>query len=777
MNNESKLYMIKMSLDRIKGSAGEITTDIRPQSEVADKDAENKAADAAKKEEERIKFEEAEKRMRDFFEGGQRIFERFAGAKIRVKLGKGFSFNMVSKEITLDPRWFIEKGYTEEHVLWVVLHELSHYRDHLESPKDMLEYNLDYSIEKGREYADRYLEKIKEAFGEDDPRVESVQKERPIGKSKTRKMRTIDSYGQKAFNIFFNIFDDVYVNNEVARRADRFDKDHGSGKNEIVRLYREKSFKSTDYTKDPRHMQLLYALLRRNMVPDEDVTVGDEVRAILDDPEYIHWNNETYSIQDFTDEYFKGDSGSIPLKDRYLAMRYSGLQEVFEELYKKDIEDWKPEEEPEGGEGGDEGGGGEGGDGEGGNGEGGEEGDDEGDGGSSSGGLPGPFKKSYDKYDENSPDQGDLQDIDRIVDILEGAQEEAERAEAEEAERKRQSGMTPKEKMEEAERRADQERAEAANIPEQAIRYVREIQEDLEKQIQALSEFWQNILYTARTPRARRKMRGRHQKGTGLNIQALIEEYPQIRKGNLDVRVWKKLEQARKNISFPEQINVGLIGDISGSMSIGSRMEVLHKSIVLLVTSLNEFHTRIKRARNSRKHAEYGDITKTKIDTEVWSYESKTEKVKPFRSEDPTDEITKLAKALTKFTPRGGNDEETAFRTVRESIEATGQKYLKKVKSGDVLDIRFMITDGGAPTSEIENIKQEVQKLKEMGVVVCALQIGTDLDDVGEISTFNAIYNEDGDTLGVMVGDDLERLPEILAESLLDIILKSIKIS
>ena len=71
--------------------------------------------------------------------------------------------------------------------------------------------------------------------------------------------------GHKMYHTFYNILDDIYVNNLVSERAPNYEPKKPGGK-VVEDLYRTKLFPDTDYTKAPRHLQVMYALLRGEIV-------------------------------------------------------------------------------------------------------------------------------------------------------------------------------------------------------------------------------------------------------------------------------------------------------------------------------------------------------------------------------------------------------------------------------------------------------------------------------------------------------------------------------
>ena len=289
-------------------------------------------------------LEEAKERMRTMLNENRDILNNFAGGQVKFILGDGFYFNIESKEVSVDYSRFLEKeGYSEAQVLFTILHELSHYRDFCNSPENALRY-IEYSMDKGREYGDQLLEKVRKKFG--DSGTAPFEREVPIGKK--RKLREIDKIGQRAFSIYFNVFEDIHVNDAVSRRSPRFersDTDIDNDSEEVTRLYREKLFPGTDLTKNPYHLQFLNSLLRDDMVPDETAEVTDEVREALDHT--VSYRGKKMTVREAVNIIMKQNRKTEKvMKEQHEDLK-SVIEPVFEELLDKDLEAWDPELPPE----------------------------------------------------------------------------------------------------------------------------------------------------------------------------------------------------------------------------------------------------------------------------------------------------------------------------------------------------------------------------------------------------------------------------------------------
>lgn len=135
-----------------------------------------------------------------------------------------WSTNMQTGEVTADPTFFTERGYTPDMAVYATLHEVAaHLRELIEEP--------------------RHTEEVISFVGKDE-----------------------------AKHIFHNIFSDIAGNNLIHAVLPE------SMPKVAEELYRNKLFSETDYSHiQPRHMQFLYKIIRQEMIPDGETTVLPEV--------------------------------------------------------------------------------------------------------------------------------------------------------------------------------------------------------------------------------------------------------------------------------------------------------------------------------------------------------------------------------------------------------------------------------------------------------------------------------------------------------------------
>ncbi|MEK7211358.1 MAG: hypothetical protein AAB731_01885, partial [Patescibacteria group bacterium] len=167
------------------------------------------------------------RRAEDFFGKNLKIIEDYAGAAgFDLRPGSGWSIDLENKVMTYDVSWFEEREFSPAEAMWASCHEMEHLRDWFSDP---------------------------EAFS-----------------------RLFARFGaRRRLHVLYNCLDDVMVNRAV---DDRFPA-HQPTKE---RLYRERLFPDTDYTKTPAHLQYIYAILRERMLPKEKTNLAPEVRAEVD---------------------------------------------------------------------------------------------------------------------------------------------------------------------------------------------------------------------------------------------------------------------------------------------------------------------------------------------------------------------------------------------------------------------------------------------------------------------------------------------------------------
>ncbi len=678
-------------------------------------------------------YEQAGQTMLD---GYSRFFATFAqDVSLRFRLAEGFYIDLEHGEVNLDTRWFAEKDCTPEQIRWAVLHELSHFRDLAQDPKGMMK-NFEYIQAQAQHTGATMLQKWEAKYGATDPAfIERLKKQRPNNPGKPEK-GTMNAVERAAYNIhhtFYNIFDDIYVNNLVARRAASYEEQADGGK-EVQRLYKEKLFSKTDYSTLPRHLQFIYALLRDEMVKDEQVVVSDEVQAKLD--QRITFLGKTLTPKEIVDQLIKPKTGrdTKPAKRYFMLQRT--LEPLFQQLLTQDLAEWDPEKPPE----------------------------QQPQPGELSGepqdSDPNPFAGDYDEFDKNSPDQIPQDDIDAWSDRHQDDKEKEAKAAAT---RKADDAKPAAEKTAEAQAALDAAWCTDNGVAPKILQQFRALEAHVAPYLDELSALWQRIIFGS-SLEVHRGVEGHFKTGTELDITQVIAEWPRIEKADIDkVRVMKKIVQRETLVQKPELIRVRLVLDTSGSVD-KAKQQALQQCAVLLLSSLHEFETQLNRTRVQTK-------SKLEVDTEARSFHTTTRVIKPLRGNRvSTDDQAAIVKTFAELQTTQGYTYDN--KPLQEITSALSPEDRQRIADGKIMEIIIEVTDGGS--SDRTKTKVAVDGLLGMQVIVRALQIGKVSEE--ETEDFNYVWNDGRtDQLGLPIGENIVNLLPTMVE-LLKHILQNVRL-
>ncbi len=248
---------------------------------------------------------EAKEKFGTFFADLEKTINGYLGTKeilFTVKPG-GWYIDLENLQINADPEFFLEKGYTSQEALYATFHEARHFLDMLRDP---------------------------EAYDDQFNRFKTLAEVHP-------------SY-PKALHRLYNCLDDVLINNGV-------DATWKAG-DEVRRTLYPKLFPGTDLRgnseqKTPRHRQFMYALLRRAMLPDEEIEIDDEVREAIERIE----RDPRKPLTKLLTMVDRTGAGAFEPASRY-ALVMKNYEPTFLEFFKKDLEDRQSLKEDEQGGGG-----------------------------------------------------------------------------------------------------------------------------------------------------------------------------------------------------------------------------------------------------------------------------------------------------------------------------------------------------------------------------------------------------------------------------------------
>jgi len=392
------------------------------------------------------------------------------------------------------------------------------------------------------------------------------------------------------------------------------------------------------------------------------------------------------------------------------------LEPVFQELLRKDLEDWqpqKPEQQPG-------------------------QGQDDGEGGAGD-----PFGEDYQEFDQNNPDQIDE---DQIKDWVDKSEQEKQDKETQASQQAQDEQKSPEERAQQSQEVLDQSWCATHGISPEALRQFRRIEAEIEPYLQDLALLWRKIIFGSST-RQERELEGHFKTGTELDVSKAIEQWPQIERGELDqAEVMKRMVSKERLIQRPDLIRVRLVGDMSGSMDEAKR-HILQQCFVLILSSLREFNTYLNLTRSQTK-------SKLEADTEAWIFGDSAQKIKRLRSEtgvvDEQVETVKIFEQLN--TTIGSTYDHLPLQEILVSLKPEDKTRMDQEK---LLEILFEVTDGGS--SDPASSRQSVDQLLNAGVLARAFQIGQ-VDD-SERQTFNAVWNTNrAEAHGEVVGEKIDNL-------------------
>ena len=164
---------------------------------------------------------------------------RLTGMNVRVAIGEGWATDPETGSFTIDPSFFIEKGYSADHCVFATLHELmAHVRDIKRDP------------------------------------VFSARQNAFVASGK-------DPQEQQARHIFNNTLADIHGNKQIMNMLPAMRKIGADLYNN--RLFpTEHDGKPVDCTSIPMHLQFLYKIIHQEMIPNSETPVRQEVDEAID---------------------------------------------------------------------------------------------------------------------------------------------------------------------------------------------------------------------------------------------------------------------------------------------------------------------------------------------------------------------------------------------------------------------------------------------------------------------------------------------------------------
>ena len=190
---------------------------------------------------------------------------QLTGMGVNVAVGKGWATDLKTGSFTIDPSFFIEKGYSADHCVFATLHELmAHVRD------------------------------VKH-----DPVFAARQRAFIMGSKNPQE--------QQARQIFNNILTDVHGNKQIMNMLPAM-REVGADLYDNRLFPTERDSEPVDYTKEPMHLQFLYKIIRQEMIPGSETPVRQEVDEAIDQLRNFQ-GGQIDLISFLTDPNAKGSDG------------------------------------------------------------------------------------------------------------------------------------------------------------------------------------------------------------------------------------------------------------------------------------------------------------------------------------------------------------------------------------------------------------------------------------------------------------------------------------
>lgn len=560
-----------------------------------------------------------------FFAGEERILSDIAGnSNFRFKRGSQWAIDPETGNATYDPKFFEDRGYSGSQALFGAFHEI---KAHMLELEDLL------STSQGR----KAYEKLK---------------------SKSKK--------EQRFHLWRNIREDIKGNRAILRFAPALGE-------EVETLYREKLFPVTDFTHDPRHLQFMDAIIRRAMVPGEEVKISPEVEEAIAKLRNIKGKDVIELVTD-------------PSQDPYLALRLSEkyIEPVIDELYQKDKEDKKKQDQDKDknknknqsnnqqGNG--------------------DQSKDKNKQSKSTSSPSEPFADEYKKREENHPEPMKEDDVEKKI---KKAKELGDPSLRQDSAYENENGV---------------KKEDVAN-------YYAEYQK-IEEYIVPLREIFQRIIQERTIPK--RRLGSLKEEGVMIDPGLVAQTYLDVKAGALDPKTMKDFEGFRVPENIPASFSIHLVADQSSSMRNDEKYIAQRRTAILLMESLKEFSD-LSRAMGDEL------IEGLDIQTELRSFgtvdtESKTTIYKELSPELSEKQRIQYFKGL--LNTRGGTNDFTALSEIESELKQriiADPQYGLDLKSGRKREIVIVLSDGESGNREA--VSQRLKKLREMGVKVVGVGI------------------------------------------------------
>lgn len=240
--------------------------------------------------EQQLARDQALEKATEFLRDVVPVMSKITGLNVHTEVGQGWGTDLRTGDFTIDPSFFLEKGYSADHCVYATLHELmAHVRDVVRDPA-CAERQMDF-------------------------------------------WRTSDEQLRGARHIFNNILSDIHGNKTIHELLPRM-RDVASDLYETRLFAPEIPDTPLDLaSRGPMHLQFLYKIIRQEMIDGSETIVRPEVDEAIE------------SLRDFKDTGFDvisylTDPGSKDNKGKKLSgvERFDQQVAIIYPIYEKLIE-------------------------------------------------------------------------------------------------------------------------------------------------------------------------------------------------------------------------------------------------------------------------------------------------------------------------------------------------------------------------------------------------------------------------------------------------------
>ena len=411
-----------------------------------------------------------------------------AGIPITAEPGGWFArMKTENPSINVDPSKFLEKGQNEGEALFSTFHELEHILDMIQDPSAFDEFSW----------------RAKEAAKDVHP-----------------------AYAH-ALHRLYNCLDDVHVNKRAMTRWKAGTKARDSL---YPKLFPDEYL---DMRGQPRHRQLMYALLAESQRPDVQCELDDEVREAIEAWQKRGGQHKAVDVINACDRMGKPVN---TMRKRYALIKVT-LEPIFEDFYKQDLQDRKPKDNDrqQGGEG------------------------------------------------EGKGNDSDPFDSDPLEDALPDSLSEDEKKKIAKDFNKAIS-----------DKKNDEFKKLMGVEKKDFEKYQRDVYA-VEKHIEELSKVFDRVIQ--RRKEYRRVLRRRTKEGVMLDPRMAATAVAEIQSGNLEPEAMLDFEKKETVRNKPNRLEFTLVCDGSGSMGSGMKTTMQRRMAVLSMEAFAAFQERVQKER------------------------------------------------------------------------------------------------------------------------------------------------------------------------------------